>query len=101
MDDRLQEHLDHEANCYQNEFQAAFALSQRDREFDDRIHQAKEKGKSVVVFCFIEYCRFTDAMLGEGQKFNRAFDNKQEAEALAHELNEDIEPGDECGYKVI
>lgn len=83
------EHMQYEAGCYGNEFQAAFDLSRREREPDDerKIDDLVKAGRFVVYWSTEDFCRFTDASLGERRTYVADFATY--AGALSEATDED------------
>lgn len=90
-EDQGQEDAMYEATCYDNEFQAAYDLSRRERKADDKakINALVKAGRFVVYSSTEDYCRFTDALLGERQTFVADFASYEEAlpELTSDDLN--------------
>lgn len=68
---------------YANEFQAAYAVSLREREPDDRgkVKALVKQGRFVVILSYEQFCRFTDASLGEAIVYVGDYSTYEEAEA--------------------
>jgi hypothetical protein len=94
MFDTLAEHMEHEAAVFtfQNESQAAFDASRRERKPDDtgKIDGLVEAGRHVVFFTYPTYCPRTDALMGMATKLVSDHATLAEAEAaLAPFLTEE------------
>jgi hypothetical protein len=80
---------------FDHEFQAAFALSEREREPDDRaaVRDIVAAGRFAVVLNTPEFCRFTDALLGNVTTLVSSHDTRAEAEAACPASEEEpVEP---------
>jgi len=77
------EAMDAEFGAFENEFQAAFALSQMEAPADDRaeIERAVKAGRFVVVASTPRYCALTDALMGEFLTLLSEHSTFEEAEA--------------------
>lgn len=83
-----------------NEHQRAFALSQSEREIDDRISIALAQGKHVVVQCRSEYCLATDSYLGVKQVLWSQHDTDCQAKNASTILNDQY-GDDDIYFEVI
>ena len=81
-----------------NEFQNALVISRMTKPADDgeKIEQAVNNGKFVVVYHVTDYCRFTDAICGSSQYIGSIHDTREQAtdsllEALANEQDREVD----------
>lgn len=91
MSPQEQEHLDHEAGAYRNEFAAAYDQSRRETRIprqDDEINALIAAGKFVVVEQHEVCCRHTDAILGVTNTIVSVHDTEAEAVAAAGNVME-------------
>lgn len=79
--DPMQEAMDYEAGCYGSELEAGYDLSRREREPDDKaqIDALAKAGRFVVYLSTEDFCRFTDASLGERRTYVADFATEEEA----------------------
>jgi len=71
----------YEATCYRSELEAAYDLSRRERRPDDKAQIAAlvKAGRFVVYLSTEDFCRFTDASLGERRTYLADFATEEEA----------------------
>jgi hypothetical protein len=96
------EEAQYQAGCFDNEFQAAYDLSRRTQEYPR--DQAKAAaiaaaGRFAVVLYYFEYCRHTDAVLGQAAKLIADYATEAEAEAALALKGENDDP--EHYYAVV
>lgn len=99
--DTYQEHVDHEAGAFANEFQAAYSLSQRTQEYPRdgaKVKALVAAGRFAVVLHYIVYCVHTDATLATATQLVSDHATREEAQAAVAAFP--LEEGDEHWYVI-